>query len=172
MSDDPTILDRRNAAVLERLGAAEKELVELRTAYNTQLQVTVTAREAVAHAVIERDTARVKLKALEAAHETYAKNLDAALHDAQLRIMELENALKDAHKMVETVENTAAAARTAHRTLLEDLQRELDDARSKIEPHYWPVHGRTESRGFADGMSALGKSKARVEAAIGALEPA
>lgn len=148
------------------------ELEKLRAAHASQLQVTVTARAAVAHTVVERDAARIKLGALEAAHEAYAKNLDAALRDAQLRIMELEDALKDAHKMVETVENAAAAARTAHRTLLEDIRHDLAGARAGIEPHYWPVHGRDDTRDFADGLSSLGKSEARVEAAIGALEPA
>lgn len=158
--------------VSQGAAAVAEELERLRDAHATQLQVTVTARAAVAHTVIERDTARAKLAALEAAHEVYAKNLDGALHNAELRIMELEDGLRDAHKMVETVESAAAAARAAHRQLLEDLQRELAEALAKIEPHYWPVHGRIDARDFADGMCALNKSKARTEEAIGALEPA
>ena len=87
-------------------------IAELEAQLAGQVQTTVTAREALAHVVVERDAARVKLRELEEAHRQYAENLDTALHDAQLEIVDLENKLEQANS------NNQALLEQMHRDLL------------------------------------------------------
>lgn len=101
---DWRMLSEERPGLITSVTAAESSLA-------TQLQVTVTAREAVAHTVVERDAARAQLRELEEAHRQYSITLDNALRDAENRIMAIGDVLHNGRALLEQVQRDMASVK-------------------------------------------------------------